>query len=239
MSLFGEKYDASVRVLKIGGEFSTELCGGTHVSRAGDIGLMKIVSESGVAAGVRRLEAVTGEGALDWVYESEQKLNDMAQLLKTDRASAVSRLQQQLEKTRSLEKTLLKLQAKQASSDGNDMASEAEDIEGIKVIARRMEGSDVNTLRDTVDQLKNKLKSAVLVLASVEGDKVTLIAGVTKNTTDRIQAGELVNFVAQQVGGKGGGRPDLAQAGGDNPVELDSALASVPGWVRDKIKTQA
>ena len=237
MSLFGEKYDASVRVLKIGGEFSTELCGGTHVSRAGDIGLMKIVSESGVAAGVRRLEAVTGEGALDWVYESEQKLNDMAQLLKTDRASAVSRLQQQLEKTRSLEKTLLKLQAKQASSDGNDMASEAEDIEGIKVIARRMEGSDVNTLRDTVDQLKNKLKSAVLVLASVEGDKVTLIAGVTKNTTDRIQAGELVNFVAQQVGGKGGGRPDLAQAGGDNPVELESALASVPGWVRDKIKT--
>ena len=237
MSLFGEKYDASVRVLKIGGEFSTELCGGTHVSRAGDIGLMKIVSESGVAAGVRRLEAVTGEGALDWVYESEQKLNDMAQLLKTDRASAVSRLQQQLEKTRSLEKTLLKLQAKQASSDGNDMASEAEDIEGIKVIARRMEGSDVNTLRDTVDQLKNKLKSAVLVLASVEGDKVTLIAGVTKNTTDRIQAGELVNFVAQQVGGKGGGRPDLAQAGGDNPVELDSALASVPGWVLDKIKT--
>jgi alanyl-tRNA synthetase len=228
MSLFGEKYDASVRVLKIGGEFSTELCGGTHVSRAGDIGLMKIVSESGVAAGVRRLEAVTGEGALDWVYESEQKLNDMAQLLKTDRASAVSRLQQQLEKTRSLEKTLLKLQAKQASSDGNDMASEAEDIEGIKVIAKRMEGSDVNTLRDTVDQLKNKLKSAVLVLASVEGDKVTLIAGVTKNTTDRIQAGELVNFVAQQVGGKGGGRPDLAQAGGDNPVELDKLRNRIP-----------
>ncbi|MCK5668270.1 MAG: alanine--tRNA ligase, partial [Gammaproteobacteria bacterium] len=238
MSLFGEKYDESVRVLKIGGEFSTELCGGTHVSRTGDIGLMKIVSETGVAAGVRRLEAVTGESALDWVHESEQKLNDMAQLLKTDRASAVSRLQQQLEKTRSLEKTLLKLQAKQASSAGNDMASEAEDIEGIKVIARRMDGADVNTLRDTVDQLKNKLKTAVLVLASVEGDKVTLIAGVTKDTTDRIKAGELVNFVAPQVGGKGGGRPDLAQAGGDNPVELDSALASVPGWVRDKIKTR-
>ena len=236
MSLFGEKYDESVRVLKIGGEFSTELCGGTHVSRTGDIGLMKIVSETGVAAGVRRLEAVTGESALDWVHESEQKLNDMAQLLKTDRASAVSRLQQQLEKTRSLEKTLLKLQAKQASSAGNDMASEAEDIEGIKVIARRMDGADVNTLRDTVDQLKNKLRTAVLVLASVEGDKVTLIAGVTKDTTDRIKAGELVNFVAPQVGGKGGGRPDLAQAGGDNPVELDSALASVPGWVRDKIK---
>ena len=238
MSLFGEKYDESVRVLKIGGEFSTELCGGTHVSRTGDIGLMKIVSETGVAAGVRRLEAVTGESALDWVHESEQKLNDMAQLLKTDRASAVSRLQQQLEKTRSLEKTLLKLQAKQASSAGNDMASEANDIGGIKVIARRMDGADVNTLRDTVDQLKNKLKTAVLVLASVEGDKVTLIAGVTKDTTDRIKAGELVNFVAQQVGGKGGGRPDLAQAGGDNPVELDSALTSVPGWVRDKIKTR-
>ncbi len=238
MSLFGEKYDESVRVLKIGGEFSTELCGGTHVSRTGDIGLMKIVSESGVAAGVRRLEAVTGEGALDWVHESEQKLNDMAHLLKTDRVSEVSRLQQQLEKTRSLEKTLLKLQAKQASSAGNDMASEANDIGGIKVIARRMDGADVNTLRDTVDQLKNKLKTAVLVLASVEGDKVTLIAGVTKDTTDRIKAGELVNFVAQQVGGKGGGRPDLAQAGGDNPAELDSALASVPGWVRDKLKTQ-
>lgn len=238
MSLFGEKYDESVRVLKIGGEFSIELCGGTHVSSTGDIGLMKIVSESGIAAGVRRLEAVTGEGALDWVYEIEQKLNDMAQLLKTDRASAVSRLQQQLEKTRSLEKTLLKLHAKQASSVGNDMASEAEDIEGIKVIARRMEGADVNMLRDTVDQLKNKLGTAVLVLASVEGDKVTLIAGVTKDTTDRIKAGELVNFVAKQVGGKGGGRPDLAQAGGDNPAELDSALASVQGWVRDKIKTR-
>ncbi|MFT5427253.1 MAG: alanyl-tRNA synthetase [Gammaproteobacteria bacterium] len=238
MSLFGEKYDESVRVLKIGGEFSIELCGGTHVSSTGDIGLMKIISESGVAAGVRRIEAVTGEGALDWVNESEQKLNDMAQLLKADRASAVSRLEQQLEKTRSLEKTLLKLQAKQASSVGSEMAAEAEDIEGIKVIARKIEGADANTLRDTVDQLKNKLVTAVLVLASVEGDKVTIIAGVTKDTIGKIKAGEMVNFVAQQVGGKGGGRPDLAQAGGDKPTELDSALASVPNWVRDKLESQ-
>jgi alanyl-tRNA synthetase len=238
MSLFGEKYDESVRVLKIGGEFSTELCGGTHVSSAGDIGLMKIVSESGVAAGVRRIEAVTGEGALAWVNDSEQKLNDLTRLLKADRDSAVSRMEQQLEKTRDLEKTLQKLKARQANSAGSDMAAEAEEIEGIKVSARMLEGADVNTLRETVDQLKNKLGTAALVLASVEGEKVTLIAGVTKNITDRIKAGELVNFVAQQVGGKGGGRPDMAQAGGNNPANLDSALASVPDWVKDKVKSQ-
>ncbi len=237
MSLFGEKYDESVRVLKIGGEFSTELCGGTHVSRTGDIGLMKIISESGVAAGVRRLEALTGEGALDWIYESERKLNDLTQLLMADRSSVVSRLEQQLEKTRKLEKALAKLKAEQATSAGNDMATEAEEIEGIQVSARVMDGADVNTLRETMDQLKNKLGTAALVLASVEDDKVTLIAGVTKNITDRIKAGELVNFVARQVGGKGGGRAELAQAGGNKPAELDSALASVPDWVRDKIKT--
>ena len=237
MSLFGEKYDETVRVLKIGGEFSTELCGGTHVNSAGDIGIMKIVSESGVAAGVRRLEAVTGEGALDWIKDSEQKLNDLTRLLKTDRTSAVSRMQQQLENTRELEKALQKLKAKQASSAGSDMASEAEEIEGIKVSARILEGADVNTLRETVDQLKNKLGTAALVLASVEGDKVTLIAGVTKDITDRIKAGDLVNFVAQQVGGKGGGRPDMAQAGGDNPAKLEPALASVTDWVRDKLNT--
>ncbi len=239
MSLFGEKYDETVRVLKIGGEFSTELCGGTHVNSAGDIGIMKIVSETGVAAGVRRLEAVTGEGTLDWIKDSEQKLNDLTRLLKTDRTSAVPRMQQQLEKTRELEKALQKLKAQQASSAGSDMASEAEDIEGIKVSARILEGADVNTLRETVDQLKNKLGTAALVLASVEGDKVTLIAGVTKDITDRIKAGDLVNFVAQQVGGKGGGRPDMAQAGGNNPGKLDSALASVTDWVRDKLKTPA
>ena len=239
MSLFGEKYDETVRVLKIGGEFSTELCGGTHVNSAGDIGIMKIVSESGVAAGVRRLEAVTGEGALDWIKDSEQKLNDLTQLLKTDRTSAVSRMEQQLENTRELEKTLQKLKAKQASSAGTDMASEAEEIEGIKVSARILEGADANTLRETVDQLKNKLGTAALVLASVEGDKVTLIAGVTKDITDRIKAGDLVNFVAQQVGGKGGGRPDMAQAGGNDPAKLGLALASVTDWVRDKLKNQA
>jgi alanyl-tRNA synthetase len=237
MSLFGEKYDETVRVLKIGGEFSTELCGGTHVNSAGDIGIMKIVSESGVAAGVRRLEAVTGEGALNWIKDSEQKLNDLTQLLKADRSSAVSRMEQQLEKMRELEKTLQKLKAKHASNAGSDMAAEAEEIEGIKVSARILEGADVNTLRETVDQLKNKLGTAALVLASVEGDKVTLIAGVTKDTTDRIKAGDLVNFVAQQVGGKGGGRADMAQAGGNDPAKLDAALGSVTEWVREKIKT--
>ena len=237
MSLFGEKYDESVRVLKIGGEFSTELCGGTHVNSTGDIGLMKIVSESGVAAGVRRVEAVSGEGALDWINESEQKLIDLTRLLKADRTSAVSRMQQQIEKMHEREKTLQKLKAKQASSAGSDMASEAEEIEGIKVSARILEGADVNTLRETVDQLKNKLGTAALVLASVEGDKVTLIAGVTKDITDRIKAGDLVNFVAQQVGGKGGGRADMAQAGGNDPAKLDAALGSVTDWVREKIKT--
>ncbi len=237
MSLFGEKYDSSVRVLKIGGEFSIELCGGTHVESTGDIGFMKIISESGVAAGVRRIEAVTGQAALDWIYASEQKLNDLTQLLKADRASVVSRLDQHLEKTRALEKAMLKMQAKQASSAGADMASEAEDIGGIKVIASKLEGADINILREIMDQLKNKLATAALVLAAVDGDKITLIAGVTKNITDRIKAGELVNFVAQQVGGKGGGRPDMAQAGGNNPEKLDSALASVTGWVRDKLKS--
>ena len=239
MSLFGEKYDETVRVLKIGGEFSTELCGGTHVNSAGDIGIMKIVSESGIAAGVRRLEAVTGEGALDWIKESEQKLDDLTRLLKADRTSAVSRMEQQLEKISELEKTLQKLKAKQASSAGSDMAADAEEVEGIKVSARILEGADVNTLRETMDQLKNKLGTAALVLASVEGDKVTLIAGVTKDISDRIKAGELVNFVAQQVGGKGGGRAELAQAGGDDPTKLDSALDSVTDWVREKLKTQA
>ncbi len=239
MSLFGEKYDETVRVLKIGGEFSTELCGGTHVNSAGDIGIMKIVSESGIAAGVRRLEAVTGEGALDWIKESEQKLDDLTRLLRADRTSAVSCMEQQLEKISELEKTLQKLKAKQASSAGSDMAADAEEVEGIKVSARILEGADVNTLRETMDQLKNKLGTAALVLASVEGDKVTLIAGVTKDITDRIKAGELVNFVAQQVGGKGGGRPELAQAGGDDPTKLDSALDSVTDWVREKLKTQA
>ena len=237
MSLFGEKYDETVRVLKIGGEFSTELCGGTHVNSAGDIGIMKIVSESGIAAGVRRLEAVTGEGALDWIRDSELKLNDLTRLLKADRSSAVSRMEQQLEKMRELEKTLQKLKAKQASSAGSDMASDAEEIEGIKVSARILDNADVNTLRETVDQLKNKLGTAALVLASVEGDKVTLIAGVTKDITDRIKAGDLVNFVAQQVGGKGGGRADMAQAGGNDPAKLDAALGSVTDWVREKIKT--
>ncbi len=235
MSLFGEKYDDTVRVLKIGGEFSIELCGGTHVNSSGDIGIIKIVSESGIASGVRRLEAVSGEGALDWIKDSEQKLNDLIRLLKADRASVASRMEQQLEKMRELEKTLQKLKAQQASNASNDISIEAEEIEGVKVSARVLEGADVNTLRETIDQLKNKLGTAALVLASVEGETVTLIAGVTKDIMGKIKAGELVNFVAQQVGGKGGGRPDIAQAGGNSPAKLDSALASVADWVRDKL----
>ena len=231
VSLFGEKYNETVRVLKIGSEFSVELCGGTHVSRTGDIGLMKIISQSGVAAGVRRIEAVTGEGALKWVQnlQAEKDLAEGFNEVAGDRRE---------KENKALKKEIASLKSKLARSAGNDMAAEAEDIEGIKIIARTMKGADVNMLRDTVDQLKNKLATAVLVLASVEGDKITLIAGVTKDTIGKIKAGELVNFVAQQVGGKGGGRPDLARAGGDNPGELDSALASVFAWVRDQIKTQ-
>lgn len=234
ISLFGEKYDDTVRVLKIGGDFSTELCGGTHVKRVGDIGMMKIISESGVAAGVRRLEAVSGKGALRWIQESEQRLDDLIRLLKADRVSVVSRMEQQLEKMRTWEKMLQKLKAQQANNVGSEIATAAEEVEGIKVSARILDGVDVHTLRETVDQVKNKLGTAVLVFATVDAGKVTLIAGVTKDITDKIQAGELVNFVAKQVGGKGGGRPDMAQAGGNDPAKLDLALASVANWVRDK-----
>ena len=235
MSLFGEKYEDTVRVLRIGGEFSTELCGGTHVAHAGDIGFMKITAETGIAAGIRRIEAVTGEGALLWVEENQRKLSYMAQMLKADRDNLEGKLSQHLERTRKLEKEVEQLKAKLASSAGKDMLADALDINGVKVIARTLEGADPKTLRETVDQLKNKLGSAALVLASVEGKKISLVAGVTKDKTDTIKAGELVNFVAQQVGGKGGGRADMAQAGGSDPSNLEAALAKVPNWVRERI----
>jgi len=235
MSLFGEKYEETVRVLKIGGEFSTELCGGTHVAGTGDIGFMKIVSETGIAAGIRRIEAVTGEGALLWVEENQRKLSHVAQMLKADRDNLEGKLRQHLERTRKLEKELEQLKGKLASSAGKDMLDDVVDIQGIKVIAKRLDGADVKTLRETVDQLKNKLGTAALVLASVEGDKVNLVAGVTKDKTDTIKAGDLVNFVAEQVGGKGGGRADMAQAGGNDPSGLEAALTTVPEWVREQI----
>ncbi len=235
ISLFGEKYEDTVRVLSIGGEFSRELCGGTHVHRAGDIGLFKIISETGIAAGVRRVEAVTGIGALNWVETIESKLQNVSELLKTDVDSVDARLSMQMEKTRKLEKELEQLKGKLASSAGSNMADDAEVIEGIKVIAKTLDGADPKTLRDTVDQLKNKLGTAALILATVNDSKVSLVAGVTKDSTDRIKAGDLVNFVAEQVGGRGGGRPDMAQAGGNDPAALEGALKQVPDWVRGQL----
>jgi alanyl-tRNA synthetase len=235
MSLFGEKYDDVVRVLKIGGDFSTELCGGTHVVHAGDIGFMKITSETGIAAGIRRIEAVAGEGALLWIRKNQRKLSFMAQMLKADHENLENKLSQHLERTRKLEKEVEQLKSKLASDAGKDMLDDAIDISGIKVIAKRLDGADARTLRETVDKLKDKLGTAALVLASVDGEKVSLVAGVTKDKTNTIKAGELVNFVAQQVGGKGGGRADMAQAGGNDPSGLEAALAKVPDWIRDKM----
>jgi alanyl-tRNA synthetase len=234
MALFGEKYDDEVRVLSLG-EFSVELCGGTHVRHTGDIGLLKIVAESGIAAGVRRIEAVTGEAAMAWVNRNESRLQRVAELVKGSRDDVDEKVAQVLEKNRALEKELQQLKGRLASSQGSDLASQAVDVEGIKVLAAKMEGADVKTLRETLDQLKNKLGSAAVVLAAVDGDKISLVAGVTKDRTAQIKAGELVNAVASQVGGKGGGRPDMAQAGGSQPENLDTALQSVTGWVEQQL----
>ncbi len=235
MALFGEKYGEQVRVLSMG-DFSIELCGGTHVRRTGDIGLFKIVAEGGVAAGVRRIEAVAGGPALVWCETGEARLQAVCELVKGDRDSVVERVSQLVERSRSLEKELGQLKAKLASSRGGDLAAKAREMDGIKVLAAQMEGADAATLRNTVDQLKNKLGEAVIVLGTVEGDKVRLVAGVTKGLTKRIKAGELVNHVARQVGGKGGGRPDLAQAGGNRPAALQDALQGVFDWVRERCR---
>jgi alanyl-tRNA synthetase len=234
MALFGEKYDDEVRVLSLG-EFSVELCGGTHVQHTGDIGLLKIVAESGIAAGVRRIEAVTGEGAMAWVNRNEARLQRVAELVRGSRDDVDEKVAQVLEKNRALEKELQQLKGRLASSQGSDLASQAVDVEGVKVLAAKMEGADVKTLRETLDQLKNKLGTAAVVLAAVNEGKISLVAGVTRDRTGEIKAGELVNAVASQVGGKGGGRPDMAQAGGSQPENLDSALQSVTGWVQQQL----
>ena len=234
MSLFGEKYDEQVRVLKLGGDFSVELCGGTHVARAGDIGLFKLVAETGIAAGIRRVEAVTGLGALALVEDEEAQLAALARLLKSDPDKLTLKLEQALERSRRLEKELEQVKGKIAADAGAELSAQAELINGIHVLARNMDGADPKTLRNTVDKLKSKLGTAVIVLGAVRDDKVSLVAGVTKDSTDKVQAGDLVNYVAQQVGGRGGGRPDLAQAGGNKPSALPGALASVPAWVTQK-----
>ncbi|HEY0939537.1 MAG TPA: alanine--tRNA ligase [Steroidobacter sp.] len=239
MALFGEKYDDEVRVLRFG-DFSTELCGGTHVSRAGDIGLFKIISEGGVAAGIRRIEAVTGQGAYEWVSQTERLLRDVASMVKAGRDDVEDKVRQLLDRSRKLEKEVATLKSKLASGQGNDLSSSAVDVGGLKVVATRVDGADAPALRDAVDQLKNKLRSAAIVLASVqEADKVVLIAGVTPDQTARVKAGDLVNFVAQQVGGRGGGRADLAQAGGNDPAKLDAALAGVASWIESKVTAKS
>ncbi|GAB1234364.1 alanine--tRNA ligase [Ferrigenium sp. UT5] len=233
MMLFGEKYGDEVRVIDIGS--SRELCGGTHVQRTGDIGLFKIVAESGVAAGVRRVEAVTGEGALALVQQQEEQLQQVADVVKAQPQEAAGRVTQIMDNVKSLEKEIAALKSKLASAQGDELVNQAQDINGVKVLAAKLDGADVAILRETMDKLKDKLKSAAIVLASVQDGKVSLIAGVTADTTAKVKAGELVNFVAQQVGGKGGGRPDMAQAGGTQPENLAGALASVSGWVATKL----
>jgi alanyl-tRNA synthetase len=233
MALFGEKYGDTVRVLDIGS--SKELCGGVHVTRTGDIGLFKIVSEGGVAAGIRRIEAVTGEGALAWVQATSRKLQEAASALKTGPDELPSRIAQVQEQVKSLEKEVGALKSKLAAGQGDELMTQAVDVGGIKVLAATMEGADVAGLRETMDKLKDKLGTAAIVLASVLEGKVSLIAGVTKDATGKVKAGDLVNFVAQQVGGKGGGRPDMAQAGGTDPTGLPQALAGVAGWVGERV----
>jgi alanyl-tRNA synthetase len=234
MALFGEKYTDVVRVIGMG-EFSTELCGGTHVSQVGQIGLFKIVAESGVAAGIRRVEAVTGKGAIDYVQQREAQLLEIAHALKANPQEVTQKIAQIIDNVRQTEKELARLKTKMASSQGADLASQAHDINGVKVLAANLENADAKTLRETLDQLKDKLKSCAIVLSTVADGKVTLIAGVSADLTGKIKAGELVNFVAQQVGGKGGGRPDMAQAGGAQPERLPEALGGVKAWVEMKV----
>jgi alanyl-tRNA synthetase len=235
MALFGEKYGEKVRVVGMGG-FSTELCGGTHVSRTGDIGLLKILSEGGVAAGVRRIEAVTGASALAYIGELEAQLQKIADLVRGNRAEAAGKVEQLQGRIKSLEKELEQLRAKLATGGSKDLVAEAKEVKGIKVLAAQLDGMDAKGLRETLDKLKDKLAPAAIVLASVVDDKVTLIAGVTKDLVGRLHAGELVNQVASGVGGKGGGRPDMAQAGGTNPAGLGAALEGVPAWVEQNLK---
>jgi alanyl-tRNA synthetase len=234
-ALFGEKYSDEVRVLSMADGFSVELCGGTHVNRTGDIAVFKVISESGVAAGVRRIEAVTGNAALTHFKSVERDLTEISAVIKSAPEQTVEKVRQLATKNRELEKELAALKAKMATSTGRDLASEAIDINGVKVLAHGFDGVDGKTLLSTMDQLKSKLGSAVIVLATAKGDKVSLVAGVTADVTNRVKAGELVNMVAGQVGGKGGGRPDMAQAGGNNPDAIPAALASVTSWLQERL----
>jgi len=236
MALFGEKYGDEVRVLDIGS--SRELCGGTHVARTGDIGFFKITSQGGVAAGVRRVEATTGEGALEWVQNMQREVEELA-FEAGYKGASLDVLKEKFlalqASDRAKEKELARLKSKMASSQGEDLAAQAVEVKGVKVLAEALDGADARTLRETLDSLKSKLKTAAIVLGSTEGGKVSLIAGVTPDLTAKLKAGELVNFVAQQVGGKGGGRPDMAQAGGNDASKLAGALQSVKGWVEQRL----
>jgi alanyl-tRNA synthetase len=234
MALFGEKYESDVRVLKLG-DFSAELCGGTHVARAGDIGFFKIIAESGVAAGVRRIEALTGQGAYDWVLHNETVLRDVAGLLRSGRDEVEDKVRELIERSRKQEKEIQQLKAKLASGQGGDLASQAVDVDGIKVLATQIEGADAKSLRDAVDRLKQKLGSSVVILATIEAGKVVLVGGVSADLLGRIKAGDLVGSVAALVGGRGGGRADFAQAGGTKPENLVAALSTVESLVRSRL----
>ena len=234
LAFFDEKYGDDVRVLRFG-DFSMELCGGTHVNRMGDIGLFKIVSETGISAGVRRIEAVAGRVAVDWLQKLDHSVREASGQLKTSPEQLGERISQMLGRSRELEKELERLKGKLASAAGSDLAGDAVEIGGVKLIARQLDGVDPNSLRETVDQLKNKIGSGVIVLGTAAGGGVRLVAGVTKDLTGKVKAGELVNHVATQVGGKGGGRPDFAQAGGSDASALPAALESVPGWLREHL----
>ena len=234
MALFGEKYDSVVRVVSMG-DFSTELCGGTHVKRSGDIGFFKIVAESGVAAGVRRIEALTGEAAVKWAEHKEMQLDAIAEAARTSREDVADKVKQLIERLREQDKQLAQLKSKLASQAGNDLTDEAENINGINVLATKLEKIDNKELRATLDQLKNKLGSAVILLATEEDGKVRLIAGVSKDLTGKIRAGDLVNVAAAEVGGKGGGRPDMAQAGGDQPENIGRALDAARSWLKNRL----
>ena len=234
MSLFGEKYESDVRVLSIG-DFSMELCGGTHVERAGDIGLFKIISESGVAAGIRRIEALTGQAAYEWVVRTDQVLRDIAGMLRGSREDVDEKVRELVERSRRLEKEVQQLKSKLASGQGGDLSAQAKAVGDIKVLAAQIEGADVKGLRDTVDQLKHKLGSSVIVLATVQDGKVVLVAGVSQDLVARVKAGDIAGAVAAQVGGRGGGRADFAQAGGTQPENLGAALAGVESLVRNRL----
>ncbi|MFM6922869.1 MAG: DHHA1 domain-containing protein, partial [Polynucleobacter victoriensis] len=233
MMLFGEKYGDTVRVLEIGS--SKELCGGTHVQRTGDIGIFKILAESGVAAGIRRVEAIAGDRALSYLQKLDTQINQLAASLKATPSDLAQRITQLQDHARSLEKELERLGSKLAASQGDELVSKAVEVNGIRILAAQLEGADAKVLRETLDQLKNKLKSAAIVLASVQDGKVQLAAGVTADAVGKVKAGDLVNHVAQQVGGKGGGKPDMAMAGGTDPKGLVAALNSVQAWVTERL----